>query len=299
MRKNGIKDNGIKNTGIKDNGIKDSRIKDSRIKDNEIEENEIEKNEIRGNEIKGNEIRRNEIRRNEIRANEVKRNGTKETNIKENSIEEKEEINYYSKNAGSRLQIKLAFHCAPVLAGIKASNTLVLPEEEFRLLQEYLQESGLSFRNLYQDGENYLLLLYRRETMEALLKQEENRQYLREAGYLDLDPVHILSCLSQRIKLYRESGGKNSGIGFPHEMGILLGYPIRDVEGFIENGGKNERLSGYWKVYQEEERAKKLFQLYDEVKKEAMKLVLSGGPAAGFSGIKRGLGGRNKYLKKL
>lgn len=36
---------------------------------------------------------------------------------------------------------------------------------------------------------------------------------------------------------------------FPHEMGILLGYPVEDVEGFIINNGKNELYTGYWKVY--------------------------------------------------
>ena len=36
---------------------------------------------------------------------------------------------------------------------------------------------------------------------------------------------------------------------FPHEMGLLLGYPIEDVRGFIEHNGCGCLYSGYWKVY--------------------------------------------------
>ena len=36
---------------------------------------------------------------------------------------------------------------------------------------------------------------------------------------------------------------------FPHEMGLLLGYPVEDVTGFMVHGGKNSLYSGYWKVY--------------------------------------------------
>ena len=37
--------------------------------------------------------------------------------------------------------------------------------------------------------------------------------------------------------------------GFPHEIGLLLGYRQRIMTGFIENNGKNFLYIGYWKVY--------------------------------------------------
>ena len=37
--------------------------------------------------------------------------------------------------------------------------------------------------------------------------------------------------------------------GFPHEMGVLLGYPVEDVRGFMEQNGQNALYQGYWKVY--------------------------------------------------
>ena len=50
--------------------------------------------------------------------------------------------------------------------------------------------------------------------------------------------------------------------GFPHEIGVFLGYPLGDVIGFIENGGKNCKCVGCWKVYCNECEAKKTFEKF-------------------------------------
>ena len=49
------------------------------------------------------------------------------------------------------------------------------------------------------------------------------------------------------------------GKRFPHEIGVLLGYPAEDVKGFVVNEGKNYLYSGYWKVYGDLSEAKQLF----------------------------------------
>ena len=63
---------------------------------------------------------------------------------------------------------------------------------------------------------------------------------------------------------------------FPHEMGLLLGYPVEDVEGFIENKGHNYLYSGYWKVYGHVEEKKALFNRYEEARKILIQLLASG-----------------------
>lgn len=59
-------------------------------------------------------------------------------------------------------------------------------------------------------------------------------------------------------------------------MGILLGYPLCDVCGFIENEGKNYLCNGYWKVYANEEHAQQTFSRYARVKKIALHMVRNG-----------------------
>ena len=50
-----------------------------------------------------------------------------------------------------------------------------------------------------------------------------------------------------------------AGQGFPHEIGLFLGYPVGDVAGFIRNRGKNCRCVGCWKVYCNECEARRTF----------------------------------------
>ena len=48
--------------------------------------------------------------------------------------------------------------------------------------------------------------------------------------------------------------------GFPHEVGLFLGYPLDDVTGFIEQKGKNYKCCGIWKVYGNEKQTQMLFR---------------------------------------
>ena len=49
---------------------------------------------------------------------------------------------------------------------------------------------------------------------------------------------------------------------FPQEVGFFLGYPPEDVCGFIEQGARNYKCVGCWKVYGDEQQARKTFAKY-------------------------------------
>lgn len=63
---------------------------------------------------------------------------------------------------------------------------------------------------------------------------------------------------------------------FPHELGLLLGYPVADVLGFVENGGQNYLYSGYWKVYENVQAAKDTFERYTQAKERMIHMVSAG-----------------------
>ena len=52
---------------------------------------------------------------------------------------------------------------------------------------------------------------------------------------------------------------------FPHEIGLFLGYPAEDVQGFIRNCAAKPKLVGAWKVYGDAEVAKKKFASYKKM----------------------------------
>ena len=64
--------------------------------------------------------------------------------------------------------------------------------------------------------------------------------------------------------------------GFPHEIGLFLGYPLEDVTGFIAAGGAEYRCSGCWKVYGDVEQAQHLFRRYAACRKRYLAMASSG-----------------------
>lgn len=52
------------------------------------------------------------------------------------------------------------------------------------------------------------------------------------------------------------------GEPFPHEIGLFLGYPPADVEGFLRDGGRGCTLNGTWKVYGDPEEAARRFSAF-------------------------------------
>ena len=161
------------------------------------------------------------------------------------------------------LEVKIANQCAPVLAGVKPSNMLVLENKHIRDVVRVLEGTGLSWRCLYAGEEKNIWLLYRKEAMEETVLGKEQMLFLREWGYEEDTLERMLMKFSQRFRQYR----KDKNLPFPHEMGVFLGYPMADVKGFIKYEGKNYLYCGYWKVYENVEERKELFRTYEEIRK--------------------------------
>lgn len=156
----------------------------------------------------------------------------------------------------------LAFHCAPVFAGIKPSNMIsLLPddvEEINKLLAEYNKQfasKGLVFRRLCSGTKRILILVYNPIKLFSLLKEPGYQAYLIAVGYeANASLENYLCCLGNKL----DAQGN-----FPHEIGIFLGYPLEDVLGFVLNKGEYCKYSGYWKVYGDVPKARKLFSAYE------------------------------------
>ena len=166
---------------------------------------------------------------------------------------------------------RVVTQCAPVLKGVKISNLITMKPGGWRKIRAYLKKSRIICIPLYADAEKEVLFLYRYEQLERHLKNREVREFLRSCGYENFEVASVLVRLRRRYQLY-------AGISkeFPHELGVLLGYPVGDVQGFIDNRGENSLTSRYWKVYQNPKEAEKIFDLYDRVKEQALKEIMCG-----------------------
>ena len=149
---------------------------------------------------------------------------------------------------------------APTLAGLKTGSLFVCPCEgqeeliaELRCINRVLSPCGLRIMPLRFSEERALLYLFRPERLKKDLQCPCAKKILTDAGYEDVCLGKCMQCLIRRLQ-----GGEE----FPHEIGLFLSYPPEDVQGFIENRAKNYKLIGVWKVYGDEEKARKTFAQY-------------------------------------
>ena len=151
--------------------------------------------------------------------------------------------------------------CAPTLAGIKTGSLFSCPYEteqslleDVRRMNGLLVPKGLCLLPLRYENSRVLLYLYRPRALQKDLSDAQAARILKDAGYhLCGSGIHCLTHLVRRLRENPE---------FPHEIGLFLGYPPDDVEGFIHYGPKHSKCVGDWRVYGNEEQAKRLFAQY-------------------------------------
>ncbi len=160
-----------------------------------------------------------------------------------------------------RFEYTLAFHCAPAMAGIKAADLISWPgdpDDTLRLLEEFkrdMEHTGIKLRRMCFCRGRSLILVYRAKTLRAYLDRDEVRTLLERDSYPVGDGLEcMLDHLAWRMLTVP---------GFPHEVGLFLGYPAEDVVGFQKYNGRNFKFSGLWKVYSDEERARECFYRYN------------------------------------
>lgn len=160
------------------------------------------------------------------------------------------------------LKLHIAMQCAPVLLGLKMSNILITHPGNGPLVFQAFEDSGLLAAPLVCQRERSSFLIYRRSWLEGYVNRKPVAAFLDGLGYGGLSLEGQLRRMAAAYKGYMLKSRE-----FPHEMGIFLGYPLKDVEGFMIHKGKNYLYSGYWKVYHNVEQAKAVFKSYDMAKK--------------------------------
>ena len=161
-------------------------------------------------------------------------------------------------------------HCSPTLASIKTGNLFTYKYESEEELwksvegfNECVREKGVSLTVLRRSEKKALIYVCRFSSLERDLKKPGVANFIKKYGYERTDPAYALERLRSRLA-QRED--------FPHEIGLFLGYPLGDVIGFINHKGQDCKCCGRWKVYCDEDEARKQFcrmekctQVYQQV----------------------------------
>lgn len=158
----------------------------------------------------------------------------------------------------------LAAYCSPTLAGIKPASLVSFDRVQYADLPQQLHayqtafaRRGIRFEILCACRGRFLLLVYHKAQLEQHMAEARVQRVLAKFGYpADAPLEELLDGLRRRVA---------AQAGFPHEIGLFLGYPIEDVIGFIRNEGRGCKLCGYWKVYGDAEAASRLFDRLSRV----------------------------------
>lgn len=169
------------------------------------------------------------------------------------------------------LDVQLALQCAPFMTGLKPSNLFITGGGNLAKAVSIFEYAGFSYFILLKTESKTVFLVYDSKRLEECVSGRDAAGLLRKTGYYALELKELLKNCRLRYRQYASEGR-----GFPHELGVFLGYPVEDVEGFIENNGKNCLYTGYWKVYANLPEKLSVFKNYDNARL-ALLQMLSGG----------------------
>lgn len=151
------------------------------------------------------------------------------------------------------LTAHLMLECSEVIAGVKPANLVSLVNRTrpcgrnlYQLWHSLHQEaearlSTINFMILQTKERSILLLCYNREQLEQQLSHAGIRTLLHKAGYKQTSTVpELVTELKQRIAKQDH---------FPHEIGLFIGYPAKDVAVFMGFVKLPFACQALWKIY--------------------------------------------------
>jgi len=163
----------------------------------------------------------------------------------------------------------LFVHVSSVLFANKAGELLTLPIEQFGLslverlqrIQVLTEQWGYAYQLLCQNNCSAKVIIYQPQLVQAVLTEITPCVLHKSLNYpCCVGPQEFLTELGRR---WQQSGE------IPHEVGLALGYPIKDVLGFM--GLSSLEFTGCcgWQVYGDPQPSHRKSQQFMQAKQQA------------------------------
>ena len=134
---------------------------------------------------------------------------------------------------------------------------------------------GLDYIELKVEDTSSLVLFYNPSALASTLAEKGNRQWLARLGYPEAGTAaELLSELRRRFS-------RNS---IPHEVGVFIGYPLKDVEGFMRRlpATPLHGRHGAWRIYGDVRESLARMNRYEREEAAAADILLSAGGVDDF-----------------
>ena len=165
-------------------------------------------------------------------------------------------------------------NCAPTMAGIKTGslfNVSISSDRDFKkdiiAFNRSMRDKGVRILPLKICETYALIYMYRPDMLGRDLSDPQAASILKRLGYSLNSSDSCVAGLVRRLK---------TSPMFPHEIGLFLGYPPADVDGFIKNPNEGYCEVGYWKVYSDVENARRVFSRYKKCTEEYGRMLRNG-----------------------
>ncbi|EIW19800.1 MULTISPECIES: DUF3793 family protein [Pelosinus] len=168
----------------------------------------------------------------------------------------------------------LAVELAPTIYGEKPGTLLNLMDSSKIFMktmwlqygEALLANGNVEWLVLKNEPHSMKILFYRVDLLNSYVNDEENRRFLERFGY------HTSMSLEDLLLYFK---GRFQSM-CPHEMGILLGIPLKDVMGFMGMGKEGHTCQGMWKVYGDPETSLGIMQRMEEMKSQVAGWMMQG-----------------------
>ena len=143
-------------------------------------------------------------------------------------------------------------HCAPTFCEIKAANMFFIKKDTFSVQtfnywKELFDSRGFMTFAIPLSNSLMGILVCNSCWTKKILEDALVQEYLFSKEYHCCKVNEFVNIFSERV---------HERTTFPHEIGIILGYPVADVIAFENNKGSDCKYCGQWKSYSDVEKAK-------------------------------------------
>lgn len=181
-------------------------------------------------------------------------------------------MSYYCKNKMNSSYIKWLLELlGPVLMGSKPCEIITIPSFD-KDKENKLKDISIHFNNckkidiviINKEKKGCKVLFINKDSLYKQLNNIKIKNFLKFLGYpIDLNIENALSHLIMKLK----------GDAFPDEIGIFLGYPLKDVVGFMGYGKYKFYNTKYWKVYGDPKPSEDLYYKFLDHRKKIRNLL--------------------------
>lgn len=150
---------------------------------------------------------------------------------------------------------------APVVLGVKPAELLNVEMnndsewEEFKAI--FLKNSALRIKEIRELNGRLQVLFYQRDILNAVLTERPILNFLLSLNY---PSKYVLEDYLNWLK------GKIISVKFPHEIGVFLGYPLKDVVGFMGLLPLPYQRTLGWKIYGDEKRSLDIYRRHSQAR---------------------------------